>query len=379
MIPRTLFSSEHEEFRRMAKRFVEEEVAPFHARWEKEKRIPREVWQRAGELGMLLPSIPEEYGGPGATRLFDVIVGEEFMGSGASGLIGFGVHGLVAGYILNYGSEEQKQYWLPKMCAGEAIGSIAMTEPNTGSDLQAVRTRAVREGDEYVINGAKTFISNGTQCDIAVVVCKTGSSGKAGDISLIIVEAGREGFSKSQPLEKVGLHAQDTSMLFFDNVRVPASNLLGGEEGKGFYQLMHDLAWERLIGAVGFQMQAEAAFQHTVEYTKGRSVFGKPVFDFQNSRFKLAQMKVELQIGRSWIDSCIELCLRGELTAEAAAVAKCWTAELSSRVVDECLQLHGGNGYMTEYPIARLYLDTRGNRIWGGTNEIMKEIISRTI
>ncbi|MCY1389716.1 Acyl-CoA dehydrogenase [compost metagenome] len=379
LIPRTLFNSEHEEFRRMAKRFMEEEVAPFHAQWEKEKRVPREVWRRAGELGMLLPSIPEEYGGPGASRLFDVIVGEEFYAAGASGLIGFGVHGLVAGYLLNYGSEEQKQHWLPKMCAGEAIGSIAMTEPNTGSDLQAVRTRAVRDGDEYVINGSKTFISNGTQCDIAVVVCKTGNSGKASDISLIIVEAGREGFTKSQPLEKVGLHAQDTSMLFFDNVRVPTSNLLGGEEGKGFYQLMHDLAWERLIGASGFQAQAETAFLHTVDYTKGRTVFGKPVFDFQNSRFKLAQMKVELQIGRSWVDSCIELCLRGELTAEAAAVAKYWTAELSSRVVDECLQLHGGNGYMTEYPIARLYLDTRGNRIWGGTNEIMKEIISRTI
>ncbi|MCY1408203.1 Acyl-CoA dehydrogenase [compost metagenome] len=211
------------------------------------------------------------------------------------------------------------------------------------------------------------------------MVCKTGNSGSAKDISLVIVEKERAGFSRSQPLEKIGLHAQDTSMLFFDDCRVPAENILGGEEGRGFYQLMHDLAWERMIGAVGFQAQAEAALEHTIEYTRTRIAFGQPVLDFQNSRFTLAQLKTEVQIGRSWIDSCMELLLRDELSAEAAAVAKYWTAELSSRVVDACLQLHGGNGYMTEYPIARLYLDTRGNRIWGGTNEIMKEIIARTL
>ncbi|MNO86525.1 Acyl-CoA dehydrogenase [compost metagenome] len=379
LIPRTLFNSEHEEFRRAVRRFMEDEVVPFHAQWEKEKRVPRDVWRKAGELGMLLPSMPEEYGGPGADRLFDMVMGEEFMRVGATGLIGFGVHGLVAYYILNHGTELQKQTWLPKMVSGEAVGSIAMTEPNTGSDLQAVRTRAVREGDEFVINGSKTFISNGASCDLAVIVCKTGNSGSASDISLIIVEKEREGFTRSQPLEKIGLHAQDTSMLFFDDCRVPAENVLGGVQGQGFFQLMDDLAWERMIGAVGFQAQAESALEQTIEYTRTRIVFGKPVLDFQNSRFILAQLKSEVQIGRSWVDSCMELLVRNELTAEAAAVAKYWTAELSSRVVDACLQLHGGNGYMTEYPIARLYLDTRGNRIWGGTNEIMKEIIARTL
>ncbi|MDD2058550.1 acyl-CoA dehydrogenase family protein [Pseudomonas sp. GD03860] len=380
MIPRTLFSAEHEDYRRLARRFLADEVLPFHAQWEKEKRVPREVWRRAGELGLLLPCIPEEYGGYGADRLYAMIVGEENSGSGASGLaIGFGVHSLVAGYILNYGSESQKQTWLPKMVSGEAIGSIAMTEPNTGSDLQGVKTRAVRDGDEYVINGSKTFISNGVQSDFAVVVCKTGTTGTAKDVSLIIVESGRPGYAKSQPLEKVGLHAQDTCMLFFEDVRVPCSNLLGAEEGQGFGQLMRDLAWERITGAIGFQAQAEAALRHTIEYTKGRTAFGKAIIDFQNSRFKLAELKSEIQIGRSWVDSCMALALRNELSPEAAAAAKHWTAELSLRVVEECLQLHGGNGYMTEYPIARLYLDTRGNRIWGGSREIMKEIIARTL
>jgi alkylation response protein AidB-like acyl-CoA dehydrogenase len=380
LIPRTLFSAEHEDYRRLAQRFLADEVLPFHAQWEKEKRVPREIWRRAGELGLLLPCIPEEYGGYGADRLYSMIIGEEYMGAGASGLgIGFGVHALVAGYILHYGNEQQKQTWLPKMVSGEAIGSIAMTEPNTGSDLQAVKTRAVRDGDEYVINGSKTFISNGVQSDLVVVVCKTGTTGTARDISLIIIESGRDGYAKSQPLEKIGLHAQDTCMLFFDNVRVPCSNLLGPEEGKGFGQLMSDLAWERISGAIGFQAQAEAALRLTIEYTKGRTVFGKPVIDFQNSRFTLAQLKTEIQIGRSWVDSCMELALRNELTPEAAAMAKHWTAELSLRVVEECLQLHGGNGYMTEYPIARLFLDTRGNRIWGGSREVMKEIIARTL
>jgi len=380
LIPRTLFSTEHDEFRRAVRRFMETEVAPFHAQWEKDKCVPREIWRKAGELGMLLPSMPEEYGGPGADRLFDMIFGEEFMRVGATGLIGFGIQGLVAFYLLNYGTEAQKQQWLPKLIAGETVGSIAMTEPNTGSDLQAVRTRAVRDGNEYVLNGSKTFISNGSSCDLAIVVCKTGTSGKgAQDMSLIIVEKERAGFVRSQPLEKIGLHAQDTSMLFFDDCRVPVENVLGGVEGQGFYQLMHDLAWERIIGAVGFQAQAEAAMDHTIEYTRTRMVFGKPVLDYQNSRFTLAQLKTEVQIGRSYIDSCMALLLRGELTAEAAAVAKYWTAEMSCRVVDACLQLHGGNGYMTEYPIARLYLDVRGNRIWAGTNEIMKELIARTL
>ncbi|MFK0088455.1 acyl-CoA dehydrogenase family protein [Pseudomonas sp. NPDC090755] len=379
MIPRTLFSAEHEAYRRTVKRFLDEQVLPFHEQWEEEHRIPREVWRSAGELGLILPFLPEAYGGVGTDKLFEMILIEEFMGSGASGLIGFGVHSLVAGYLNNYATEEMKQRWLPGMISGEVIGAVAMTEPNTGSDLQAVKTRAVRDGDEYVLNGSKTFISNGTQCDFALVVCKTGETGKSGDITLILVEADRPGFERSTPLKKVGLHAQDTSMLFFDNVRVPASNVLGGVEGQGFGQLMRDLAWERMSGAIGFQAQAEAALCHTLDYTKGRTVFGKPIIDFQNSRFKLAELKTQIQLGRSWVDRCMELALRGELSAEAAAAAKYWTGELSNRVVDDCLQLHGGNGYMLEYPIARLYRDVRGNRIWGGTTEIMKEIISRTL
>ncbi|MDT4812994.1 Acryloyl-CoA reductase (NADH) [compost metagenome] len=380
LIPRHLFSAEHEDYRRTVKRFLAEYVLPFHEQWEEEHRIPREVWRKAGEMGLLLPSMPEEYGGAGTDKLFEMILVEEFMGSGASGLIGFGVHSLVAGYLNNYGSEEIKQRWLPGMISGEVIAAVAMTEPNTGSDLQGVKTRAVRDGDEYVINGAKTFISNGVQCDFALVVCKTGSSGKgAQDISLVVVEAGREGFGKSTPLKKIGLHSQDTCMLFFEDVRVPVANLLGGQEGRGFSQLMRDLAWERMSGAVGFQAQAEAALRHTIAYTRDRTVFGKPVIDFQNTRFTLADLKVQVQLGRTWIDRCMELTVRGELTAEAAAAAKYWTGELSTRVVDQCLQLHGGNGYMLEYPIARLYLDVRGNRIWGGTTEIMKEIISRTL
>ncbi|WP_330115290.1 acyl-CoA dehydrogenase family protein [Pseudomonas sp. JS3066] len=381
MIPRTLFDHEHEEFRSTVRRFLAEECAPRLEQWEEEHRVPREIWKRAGELGMLNATTPEAYGGLELDRRFSMVATEEIYRAGlASGLIGFGVHDIVAGYLVNFGSEAQKQAWLPKMAAGEAIGAVAMTEPDTGSDLQAVKTRAVLDGDEYVINGAKTFISNGTNCDIVVVVAKTGTSGKgAQDISLILVEADRAGFSKSKPLRKVGLHAQDTTMLFFEDVRVPRENLLGGVEGKGFIQLMKELAWERLSIAISSVAGAQAVLESTLEYTKGRSVFGKPIFAFQNTRFKLADLKMQLAVSQNYVDRCMEQCLARSLSPEAAAAAKLWCSDLYTKVVDECVQLHGGNGYMLEYPVARHYLDHRVLRIAGGANDIMKDLVGRTL
>lgn len=381
LIPRTLFEPEHEAFRDTVRRFLAEECAPHLEAWEADHCVPRAIWERAGELGMLNATTPEAYGGLELDRRFSMIATEEIYRAGqSSGLIGFGVHDIVAGYLVNFGTETQKHYWLPKMAAGQAIGAVAMTEPNTGSDLQAVKTRAVLDGDEYVINGAKTFISNGTNCDLVVVVCKTGDSGKgAQDISLLLVEADRAGFSKSRPLRKVGLHAQDTTMLFFEDVRVPRENLLGGAPGQGFVQLMKELAWERLSIAVSSIAGGQAVLEQTLEYTRGRDVFGKPIFDFQNTRFRLADLRAELSLGQVYVDRCMELCLQHQLTPDAAASAKLWCSELYTRVVDQCLQLHGGNGYMLEYPVARHYLDHRVLRIAGGANDIMRELVARTL
>lgn len=381
MIPRTLFDHEHEEFRSSVRRFLAEECAPCLEQWETDHRVPRYIWERAGALGMLNATTPEAYGGLGLDRRFSMIATEEIYRAGqASGLIGFGVHDIVAGYLVNFGSEQQKHTWLPKMAAGQAIGAVAMTEPDTGSDLQAVKTRAVLDGDEYVINGAKTFISNGSNCDLVVVVAKTGYTGKgAQDISLILVEADRAGFSRSQPLRKVGLHAQDTTMLFFDNVRVPRENLLGGVAGQGFIQLMKELAWERLSIAISSVAGADAVLDSTLDYTKGRSVFGKPIFAFQNTRFKLADLKMQLAVSQNYVDRCMEQSLARTLSPEAAASAKLWCSDLYTKVVDECVQLHGGNGYMLEYPVARHYLDHRVLRIAGGANDIMKDLVGRTL
>lgn len=381
MIPRTLFDHEHEEFRNSVRRFLAEECAPHLEQWEEDHRVPRSIWGRAGELGMLNATTPESYGGMGLDRRFSMIATEEIYRAGqASGLIGFGVHDIVAGYLVNFGTEAQKQQWLPKMAVGEVIGAVAMTEPDTGSDLQAVKTRAVLDGDEYVINGAKTFISNGTNCDIVVVVAKTGTSGKgAADISLILVEAGRAGFSKSKPLRKVGLHAQDTTMLFFENCRVPKENVLGGVEGQGFIHLMKELAWERLSIAISSVAGSLAVLEHTLDYTRGRTVFGKPIFEFQNTRFKLADLKMQLAVAQNYVDRCMEQCLARTLSPEAAAAAKLFCSDLYTKVVDECLQLHGGNGYMLEYPVARHYLDHRVLRIAGGANDIMKDLVGRTL
>ncbi len=377
-IERTLFDSDHEIFRDTVRRFVEEEIAPFHAQWEKDGKISRDAWLKAGELGLLCASMPEEYGGGGVERTHSVILLEELARAGATGP-GFGLHSeIVAPYINRYGSEEQKRKFLPKMAKGEMIGAIAMTEPGTGSDLQGVRTTALKDGNELVINGSKTFITNGEMSDVVIVVAKTDPEAGARGISLVLVEAEREGFRKGCNLEKIGLKAQDTSELFFDDVRVPMTNLLG-EEGKGFVYLMQELAWERLQLSIAAVANTEAAVEWTIDYTKRREAFGQPIHDFQNTRFKLAEAKTQATVARTFVDKLIALMLEDKLDAETAAMAKWWTSDTQCRVIDECLQLHGGYGYMWEFPIARAWADARIQRIYAGTNEIMKEIIGRSL
>ena len=379
MLPRQIFNDQHEAFRETVRKFYEKEVIPHTEKYEQQQHVDRVLWNKAGELGLLCATMPEAYGGSEVDRLYSMILIEEQAYAGDSAT-GFSLHSdIVANYILNFGNEAQKQQWLPKMATGEVVTAIAMTEPGTGSDLQAVRTSAVLEGGEYVINGSKIFITNGYLCDMAIVVCKTGHSEKgSANLSLIMVEADRAGFSKGKPLNKIGMKGQDTCELFFDNVRVPKENLLG-QEDMGFMMLMKELAWERLIVAIICQAGAEAAFAHTVKYTKERQAFGKPISAFQNTRFKLAELRTEIEICRAYLDRCMQLQLIQELDIDAAAAAKYKISELYSKVVDECLQLHGGYGYMLEYPIARAYLDNRANRIYAGTNEIMKELISRSL
>lgn len=379
MLPRKLFQSEHEAFRDTVRKFYEKEVLPNTEKYEQQQHVDRDLWNKAGELGLLCTTMPEQYGGSGVDRLYSMILIEEQAYAGDSAT-GFSLHSdIVANYIHNFGNEQQKQHWLPKMATGEVVTAIAMTEPGTGSDLQAVRTTAVLEGDEYVINGSKIFITNGYLCDMAIVVCKTGNSDKgSANLSLIMVEADRAGFSKGKPLNKIGMKGQDTCELFFDNVRVPKENLLG-MEGMGFIMLMKELAWERMIVAIICQAGVEAAFAHTLQYTTERKAFSKPIGTFQNTRFKLAEMRTEIDFCRAYLDRCMELQLEDQLSVDAAAAAKYKISELFSKVVDECLQLHGGYGYMLEYPIARAYLDNRANRIYAGTNEIMKELISRSL
>ena len=378
MIPRTLFSSEHELFRESVRKFFEQEAVPFHAQWEKDGHIDRALWNKAGEAGMLCSHIPEEYGGMAADFLYSTVVIEEQARLGLTG-VGFSLHSdIVAPYILHYGSEAQKQHYLPKMVSGEVVTAIAMTEPGTGSDLQGVKTTAVLDGDHYVINGSKTFITNGWLADMVIVVAKTDPKGGAKGISLFLVDAKTPGFSKGKRLEKVGMKAQDTSELFFQDVRVPRENLLG-KEGMGFIYLMQELPQERLSVGVGAIASAEAAIQWTLDYTRERKAFGRAVSDFQNTRFKLAEMTTETQIGRVFVDRCLELHLQGKLDVPTAAMLKYWGTDLQCKVIDECVQLHGGYGFMWEYPIARAWADSRVQRIYAGTNEIMKEIISRSL
>ncbi|SEP87147.1 Acyl-CoA dehydrogenase [Solimonas aquatica] len=378
MFERRLFREEHEMFRASVRKFIEKEIAPYHQQWEKDGIVPRELWLKAGAAGMLCCTIPEEYGGLGLDYLFDVIVFEEMARSGFTAP-GFMIHcDLVATYIKSFGSEEQKKYWLPKMVSGEAIGSLGMTEPHAGSDLKNIKTRATRNGDSYIIDGQKVFISNGQLCDVIVLATKTDSSQGAAGITLFLVDTSLPGFVRGKKLDKLGLKGQDTSELFFENLRVPASAMLG-TEGQGFALMMTKLAQERLAQAIRSAVVAETAIDWTVEYTHNRKAFGGTIADFQNTQFKLAELKTEAVIGRVFTDACIEKFMRGELSEIDAAMAKMWLSNLHCKVVDECLQLFGGWGYMWEYPIARAYADARIVKIAGGSIEVMKHIIGRSL
>ena len=374
---RTLYTDEHLMFRDAFRRFVEKEIVPHHEQWEHEGIVPRAVWQKAGSLGFLCFDAPEELGGMGVEDYrYHALLAETLAFAGASG-IGFGLHSsIVLPYIMQFGNAEQQARWIPRMVSGEWITAIAMTEPAAGSDLAGIRTTAVRDGDHYLVNGQKTFITNGINSDLVVTVVKTNPEARHKGVSLLMLERGMEGFGRGRNLDKIGLKAQDTAELFFDNVRVPVANRIG-EEGRGFYSLMQRLPQERLDIAVTAVAASEAALEMTVRYCKERTAFGQPIGSFQNSRFKLAEMKTELEVARVFVDRCIEALNAGELTAEEAAMAKWWTTDVQKRVMDECLQLHGGYGYMLEYPIAKFYLDARVQPIYGGTNEIMKEVIGR--
>ena len=365
--------------REMARAFCEKEIAPNSERYIEQHHVDRDLWNKAGDLGLLCMSIPEEYGGGGGTFAHEAILIEE-QARVVDSAWGQSLHnGIVAHYILSYGSEEQKKTWLPKMASGEVVGAIAMTEPGTGSDLQNVKTKAVKDGDDYVIDGSKTFITNGGQADLVIVVAKTDTSEGAKGISLILVETEREGFSRGRILDKVGMRGQDTAELNFTGVRVPQSNLLGEQEGLGFIQLMQQLPQERLIIAVASVAGMEVALEKTVAYTKERTAFGRPVFGFQNTKFKLAEVATEAHVARVFLDDCMAKHLKGELDIPTVAMAKWWTTDRAMQVADTCLQLFGGYGYMNEYPIARMWADNRVQMIYGGTNEIMKEIISRSL
>jgi len=378
MIPRTLFSAEHETFRDSARRFMEERVKPFDAKWQEQGYADRGVWLEAGKNGFLCMSMPEAYGGAGADKLYSMILIEEQARANNSTL-GWGLHSeIVAPYLLHYGSEALKRRYLPKMAAGESIGAIAMSEPGAGSDLQAVKTTAVRQGDRYLVNGSKTFITNGWNCDLVIVVAKTDPLKGAKGTSLVVVDTSMKGFSKGQRLKKMGLKGQDTAELFFDNVEVPAENLLG-QENNGFIYLMQELPWERMQIAIAAAAKSEAAIQWTLDYVRDRKAFGKPVASFQNTRFKLAELATQAQAMRVFVDRCMELLLDGKLDTATASMAKYWASDTENRIIDECLQLHGGYGYMWEFPIAQAYVDARVARIYGGTNEIMKEVIARSM
>jgi acyl-CoA dehydrogenase len=378
LLARTLFSPEHEAFRDAARKFFEIEVAPFHSDWEEAGVAPREIWLKAGELGLLCTTLPEEYGGSGADRLFPAILIEEQSRLGLSGP-GFSTHSdIVAPYILNYGTEEQKQRWLPAMARGELIGAIVMTEPGAGSDLRAMRSTAIRQGEGWVLNGQKTFITNGQCADLFVLAAKSSAETDCKDLTLWVVEAASVGVSRGKNFKKIGMKAQDTCELYFDNVALTAGNLLG-EENKGFGLLSKELAWERLQIALGAVATSAAALQWTIDYTRQRKAFGTLIADYQNTRFKLAEIKTEIEIAQTFIDRClIEVC-DDKLDKAVAAMAKYWCTELMGRVLDQCLQLHGGYGYMWEYPIARAFADARVHRIYGGSNEIMRELIARTL
>ncbi|MFC5511855.1 acyl-CoA dehydrogenase family protein [Massilia jejuensis] len=373
---RSVFREDHHMFREMARRFIENEIVPHLAEWEHAGIVPKSVWKKAGEVGLLCSTVPEEYGGAGGDFGHSAVMIEELARVNATA-IGFTTHSeIVTPYIVAYGSEEQKRKWLPRMVSGEMIGVIAMSEPGIGSDLRSMRTSARRDGDEYVVNGQKTFITNGGNADLMVTATKLDPGAK--ELTLICVEADRAGFSKGKLLEKIGLKGQDTSELFFDEVRVPAENRLG-EENKGFSYLTHQLAWERTIIGLRAAASIEALLEDTLEYVRERKVFGKTVFDFQNTKFKLAECKAQATMLRVFVDDCLGKAMRGELSAEVGAMCKLLGSEMQGRILDELLQLHGGYGFMSEYKISRAWVDARVARIYGGTSEIMKEIIARSL
>lgn len=378
MIPRTIYDQEHEVFRESVRRFLEQEAAPHHAQWEKDGQVDRELWRKAGDNGFLSPTVPEAYGGFGADFRYNCIVDEEIAVSGLSG-IGWGLHSDIAvSYLINYGSEAQKQRYLPQCVSGDIVTAIAMTEPGTGSDLQGIKTTAVREGDGWRLNGSKTFITNGQHADLIIVAAKTDPRQGAKGTSLFLVESGQAGFERGRNLEKIGMKAQDTSELFFDNVQLAGDALLG-EESRGFAMLMDELPQERLSVAVNAIASAQAAIGWTLDYVKERKAFGQRIMDFQNTQFVLADLQTEVQVTRCFIDRCIELHLESKLDVPTAAMAKLKSTDLQGEVMNQCLQLHGGYGYMWEYPIARAFVDARVQRIYAGSNEIMKLIIARSL
>lgn len=378
MLPRDIFSEEHDIYRDSVARLIRDEFVPYHDKWEEENMVPHEAWLKAGEAGMLCCTVPEDYGGPGGDFLHSTVVTEELFRHSISGPA-FMIHSdMVTPYLLDYGTEEQKRKWLPEMVTGRMRAAIGFSEPSAGSDLAAIRTAAVRDGDNYVLNGQKTFITGGYAAELLLVACKTDPSAGAKGISLIMVEADRPGYARGKKLNKIGLKAQDTAEIFMQDVCVPASNLIG-VENRGFYQMMKELAQERLVQAVRAQIIIETAILWTIEYTVNRPIFGRTVADFQNTRFKLAEMHAQASVMRAYVDRCISAHTAGKLDATEAAIVKMTSVELQGKVLDECLQLHGGWGYIWDYPIARAYADARIARIAGGTVEVMKQIISNAI
>jgi acyl-CoA dehydrogenase len=365
--------------REAVSRFVETEMLPHDARWRKQKHVDRETWRRVGEAGFLLLDVPAEYGGGGGDFRHESVLYEELARRGISGF-GQGVHSIAAHYVLNYGTGEQKQRWLPRMARGELIGAIAMTEPGAGSDLKGIRTRAVREGDQYVVNGSKIFITNGSIATLLMLVVRTDPGDRSRGLSILMVETeGLAGYRVGRVLDKMGMTAQDTSELYFEDVRVGVDCLLGGAEGKGMHQLMGDLPYERLTIALGGVASMEGAVEETARYVRERKAFGQAIAEFQNTKFRLAEVVTITRVARTFVDHCIELLVKGELDTETAAMAKWWVTDMQQKVMDECVQLHGGYGYMNEYLVCRMFADSRVQRIYGGTNEIMKELISRSV
>lgn len=374
---RSVFAEEHEAFRRSVRGFLESEVVPHYSQWEEDGFTPREIWRRAGDVGLLGTSVPEAFGGAGGDFKFDAVVLEEL---GKLGLAApaWDMHAyIVAPFLTHFGTDGQRQNWLPRMVQGEAISAIGLTEPNAGSDLAGIRTQAKRDGNGYRINGSKIFITNGIIADLVLLAAKTAPELGAKGVSLFLVDTKTPGFRRGRKLKKVGNHAQDTAELFFDDMHVPADALLGEAENQGWHQLMHGLAQERMVVAVRSMAMARAAFETTLEHVRSRIAFGKPIASFQNTRFKLAELETDIDVGQPFVDLCIGSLADGSLSPEMAAKAKLWTTELADRVLDECVQLHGGYGYMWEYPVARAWADARVHRIYAGTNEVMKQIISR--